>query len=132
MWHETLSMLRAHPLFGAGLAAFPTAIAPYHNAEYYEIFQYPHNTFLTVWSELGILGLLAFLVIAYVVVRSVWQERNSPHVLAAFAGLSTMVIHGLVDVPFFKNDLALLTALLLACIATQHKKNTAPQKTFVD
>lgn len=125
MWRETAAMLADHPLTGAGLSGFPTAIAPYHDATLFEIFQYPHNIILTTWSELGLLGLLAVVLIAALACRVAWRHRGDPLVLAVFAALVTMLIHGLVDVPFFKNDLALLTAGLLAFLAWQEQKRSS-------
>ncbi len=114
MWHETLSMLRDHPLQGAGLSGFPSVITPYHDATYFEIFQYPHNIFLNIWVELGLPGLLAFLIISYLTLKTLYHHRTNPMSLALLAAFFTILIHGLVDVPFFKNDLAMLTALLLS------------------
>lgn len=125
MWHETLQLLADQPLIGAGLAGFPAAIAPYHDATFYEIFQYPHNIFLNIWVELGLFGVLVFVLLAIQILRLVWQRRNDPFILAIFAALLTMTIHGLVDVPFFKNDLAMMTAgLLAALIALPSLKKT--------
>lgn len=124
MWREATTMLADHPLTGAGLSGFPTALIPYHDPTFFEIFQYPHNVILNIWSELGLLGVVTLVVIAAIVCRHTWQHRNDPMILAAFAALLTMVIHGLVDVPFFKNDLAIMTAGLLAFLAY---KNTAPE-----
>ncbi len=109
-WSETIQMLQAHSLFGAGLSGYQTALLPYHHDTQYEIFQYPHDIFLNIWSELGLLGLLAFLLLALQVLRVV---KVAPFV---FAALLTMTIHGLVDVPYFKNDLALMTWSLLALL----------------
>lgn len=114
-WSETLHLLADHPYLGVGLNGYPIALVPYHDATAYEIFQYPHNVFLNVWSELGILGLLGFLGLILFASRFAWQHRHDPWTLACFAALLTMLIHGLVDVPFMKNDLAIVSVLM--CIA---------------
>ncbi len=134
MWHETLSMLRDHPLLGAGLSSFPTVIAPYHDASYFEIFQYPHNIFLNIWVELGLPGLLAFLIISFFILKTLlptkaqlWsqtQNRAELGRLMLLAAFFTIIIHGLVDVPFFKNDLAMLTALLLSATVYLNSQQT--------
>ncbi|MFH1252922.1 MAG: O-antigen ligase family protein [Candidatus Uhrbacteria bacterium] len=121
-WTETVAMLKDNWLLGAGLSGYPTALAPYHTHEEIEIFQYPHNIILNIWSELGLLGLLAFATFLW---QTVWSIRESHRrqstlfwiTLASATALAEMLIHGLVDVPFFKNDLALLTAGLLAILA---------------
>jgi hypothetical protein len=114
-WVETVELLKDNPLFGAGLGGYPTVFIPYHQATDYEIFQYPHNIFLNQWVELGLLGLILLLWFLGVFGQSLWMDVGGETWPAKMAIL-TMVIHGLVDVPFYKNDLAVLTVLLLAVI----------------
>ena len=119
-WSETAEFLKEHPLQGAGLAGYPTAIAPYHDGTLYEIFQYPHNIVLNIWVELGLLGVIVAVWLAAVVIRHTWRNRHDPLIVAGFVALLTMAIHGLVDVPFFKNDLAVLTVFFLAMTLSTH------------
>jgi hypothetical protein len=44
------------------------------------------------------------------------MRRDDIFTLMAFGALATMVIHGLVDVPFFKNDLAIMGIFFLAMV----------------
>src|SRR3989339_814071 len=111
-WKETTEMLLDRPLTGAGLSGYPTALVPYHDGTLYEIFQYPHNVVLNIWSELGLLGILAFAAGAFVVILEL-KKRQNPAAILAFAAFTTMAIHGLVDVPYFKNDLAILSWTLI-------------------
>lgn len=113
-WRETVDMLQDKPLQGAGLAGYPTVFAPYHDPTLYEIFQYPHNVILNIWVELGIFGVVALVWMMIAVGLALRGQRDNVLALAAFAALTTMFIHGLVDVPFFKNDLAILTVFFLA------------------
>lgn len=119
-WTETIAMLKDHPLFGAGLAGYEQTFAPYHKAEWVEIFQYPHNLILNIWTELGLLGLLAFFLLAWQVIRLAFPlskgELKGVGGTILLAALLEMTIHGLVDVPFFKNDLALMTFALIALL----------------
>jgi len=94
-----------YPVFGNGLAGFETTLSQ-------SDFQgrpvsYPHNIFLNFWLEIGLLGLLSFAAILYIAMH---RQGVNPSVeaLAAAAFLLVLVIHGLVDVPYFKNDLAIL------------------------
>lgn len=122
IWKESWLMLLDHPIFGAGLAGYQTVIKPYHLPTF-EIFLYPHNIVLNFWSELGILGLISF---AILIGYHLWQssknalKRLEPHwlYLAAFAAMSQMVIHGLVDAPYLKNDLSVLFWLVVAMAFT--------------
>lgn len=122
-WSETFHMLADHPYFGVGLNGYPTALVPYHDATTYEIFQYPHNVFLNVWSELGLLGLVGFLGLTIFSFRFAWQHREDPWTLACFAALLTMLIHGLVDVPFMKNDLAIVSVLVFVAMMSRKAPN---------
>lgn len=115
-WKETITMLSDRPLFGAGLNGYPEVFAPYHDKTLYEIFQYPHNLVLNFWVEMGVFGVIVLLLFIGGVTHVAGKNRENIFVLAAFAALLTMSIHGLVDVPFFKNDLAVLTAFFLALL----------------
>jgi O-antigen ligase len=105
MWQETLAMLKDRPVFGAGLGAYPDVIKPYHKATWMEIFQYPHDILLNLWSEVGILGIIAF---AWILLRW-WREGGS----LALPVIVAILVHGLVDVPYFKNDLAVMFWVLV-------------------
>ncbi len=129
-WSETVEMLKDHWLFGAGLSGYPTVFEPYHQATHIEIFQYPHNIILNIWVELGLLGVIAFILLAYQAILEFWRRlkpaATTSSTLATFASLFALLeitIHGLVDVPYFKNDLAILTWILLAIIFSDKEKN---------
>lgn len=113
-YRETWALLRDHPIRGAGLAGYPQAIAPYHEDPRVEIFLYPHNVLLAVWVELGLAGLLVFLVMLYQFFRTVLTAYGLRLTAASIAAMLVLLIHGLVDVPYFKNDLALLFWVIIA------------------
>ncbi len=86
-----------------------------------ETFLYPHNIFLNFWVELGLAGvaLIVWLffrifVLGLSALRQIedWRERFL--LLAPLLAFIVILVHGIVDVPFFKNDLAILFFLLLA------------------
>jgi len=126
IWSETFTMLKDHWFFGAGLAGYQLAIAPYHVNTWMEIFLYPHNILLNFWSELGLIGVAAF---AWLIVKYFWQNLKNIFTIVCnysqqlpfdkivsfaliFVGLE-IIIHGLVDVPYFKNDLSVLFWLII-------------------
>lgn len=122
MWGETWQMLRERPLLGAGLSGYQEGVAEFHQKEYIEIYLYPHNLWLNFWSETGLLGLLAFLgLLAWFYNRGLrspgeWQ-------VGLMAAMGVIVVHGLVDVPYFKNDLAVLFWLLIGMmVILKHSK----------
>jgi len=127
-WKETKLFLIDHPLQGAGLNGYPAAITPYHTHPEIEVFQYPHNIFLNFWVELGVFGLVALAWLITIVSISIPKISNLPKriplgnwlgIVSGFA-LLEMIIHGIVDVPYLKNDLAILSWILLALIFLSH------------
>ena len=100
-----------------------------------EVYMYPHNIILNFWSELGILGVLLF---CWIIAKFLWQsghffltEKTSTERFIALGLLTSMIaltIHGLVDVPYFKNDLSALfwisIALLGGLTLKQNEKNS--------
>lgn len=113
LWSVALQMLRDHPIFGAGLSGFATVIGPYWNPTNIDRFTYPHNIVLNFWSETGLLGLAAFLWIlaagfvwSWKRFREAGDEWRYIH-FGVFLALIAVVTHGLVDVPYWKNDLSL-------------------------
>lgn len=100
-----------------------------------EVYLYPHNIILNFWSELGILGALLF---CWIIAKFLWQsghffltEKTNQERFIALGLLTSMIalsVHGLVDVPYFKNDLSALfwisIALLGGLTLKQNEKNS--------
>jgi len=113
LWKATLQMLREHPIFGAGLSGFADRIAPFWNANHPERFIDPHNIVLNFWVETGVLGVIAMAWILVLAFRTAWQGSRSSDAnwraieIGILLAMVAVVVHGLVDVPYFKNDLSL-------------------------
>jgi O-antigen ligase len=121
LWKATLQMQAnpRHLLFGTGLSGFKHDIQPYkHFAGYTEDLIYPHNIFLNFWTETGLLGLAAFVWLAVEWTRNCWSRLRRPgpqrvYFIGLAAASVTILVHGMLDVPFFKNDLAFLTMAMV-------------------
>lgn len=90
-----------------------------------EIYQYPHNIFLNFWTELGLFGLVLFvwLIIKYLVMNfqlylKLKTSRDRYLIIGLISAMAAIIIHGLVDVPYFKNDLAALFWILFGISGT--------------
>lgn len=122
IWRAAWEIGKDHPFFGIGLGAFQ---------EYYLVYQeqfdtpylewavpHPHNLFFAFWLQTGLLGLFGFLWLLFSSFRIVLgkiktglSEENLPLVILGSIFVY-FVLHGLVDTPFWKNDLMLLGVLL--------------------
>jgi len=120
VWSETWEMLQNAPIFGVGLSGHQTAIIPYHNAKWMEIFLYPHNIILNFWAETGILGLIGFIIIIIGFYKQLLSQKSEIGIYL-FLSMTILLIHGLVDVPYFKNDLSILFWILIG-MAILHPK----------
>jgi O-antigen ligase len=143
IYRQALEMLSHMPLTGAGIAGFATRVAPYRPTGQI-IHIYPHDLWLTTWSELGLLGVIAFAVIFFgALIRGVQalgfaHDISRPLLWGSVGTLILWGVHGLFDSPYWKNDLsvefwfALALQVVAIRLATESRArpspSTAPQK----
>jgi len=135
MWSETWDMLTETPIEGAGLAGYQERVAIFHEKPHIEIYLYPHNIFLNFWSEIGLLGLVVWwLIIGKIFIdykkiqNSKFRIQNS--YLIYLMIILVILIHGLVDVPYFKNDLSVFWWILMANIVLE-RTNREDEKNLI-
>jgi len=125
IWSESWRLIRDNWLMGVGLSGYQQALVPYHLADYLEIFLYPHNYLMNFWVELGLLGALTFIWIpikyAWLGVRGWHRSKTDQNIFVALiVGMVVILVHGLVDVPFFKNDLAILWWIFIGLMSSSY------------
>jgi len=134
-------------IFGTGLNNYQASILPYHqdgiffdfdndpeyrrhivwNDEYkkthwqpVEIYMYPHNIVLNFWTELGLAGalLLVWIIAKFFIMsfKNLKQEKRFLP-LGLIGAMVAVIVHGLVDVPYFKNDLAISFWIFVALLS---------------
>lgn len=122
-WQGAWASLQHSPLMGNGLAGFSQAYLKHATCDA-EPFVYPHNIILNVWTELGLAGLVVWLMISAVWLTTAAELiRANDHTWswlgwAVMTALCYWLIHGLVDVPYFKNDLSMMWWIILASTLT--------------
>lgn len=138
IWRAAEKILQDNLVFGIGPGRF--------QAEYLEYQKYfppylewavpePHNLYLAVLLSTGLTGFFGFLLLVgrfgYLAFQSLVSEVNEVKRLTAALTLALLLltlVYGVTDTPYFKNDLALGFALLLALgfsnIKSQEKKNS--------
>jgi O-antigen ligase len=114
IFSDTISMLRGQPVFGSGLGG------------YHYLFRgtipeiYPHDMWLTFWVEVGLLGMVAFAVIFFGLLFRGWRGYAGAggFYQALLWGVSGSLVlwgvHGLVDSPYWKNDMSVEFWILAA------------------
>jgi len=100
-WQDTLRIIKLHPWVGAGLGNFNLI----HS-------RYAHNSYLQLWAETGILGLIAFFWLVIAIFKSGLRALKDPgrkKMLACLlAASSIFLLHNLVDFTFFLPETSLI------------------------
>ena len=124
IWKGAAEMLKEKPILGAGLNGYRILASQYQERYYdketqelisVETHPYPHNLFLTIWLELGLLGLVIFFLILFQFFRQGFKNlRKEPILIGSIMGAMVIIlVHGLVDTPYFKNDLSILFWIII-------------------
>ena len=117
IYRTSVDLIKMHPFFGFGPGLFQ---ANYQNQAPITLqhaplewnMPHPHNVFLAFWMNAGLVGLIAFILIL------IFAHQKFTYPLIALWGI---LIHGLFDMPFWKNDLAMIFWLVIACILVMQK-----------
>ena len=123
----TVSIIAAHPILGVGLGGYV-----YNLHGFLEI--YPHDVYMTFWVEVGLLGLLAFLFILVKLGVGAWRAMplasglDKALLWGVVGTVVTWAVHGIVDSPYWKNDMAIEFWLVaaIAVAVTRVLMNSAP------
>ncbi len=124
IWSGAVSLLETSPIFGVGLDGYEKLIVDYQANNFVAgggqtffapIQPYPHNLFLAVWLELGLAGMIIFIWILIKFFRRGFKNvKNNAIISSTAMGMMVCVlVHGLVDTPYFKNDLAIVFWLIV-------------------
>ena len=119
IWEVGGKLLLENPLLGIGLGEYETM----YQAQAESLLGHPpfepvrlhsHNVYMETWLNTGLIGITAFiwiLIMAFYHVKKTIPllQRDQRHIVLAISMMLIYVmVHGMVDVPFWKNDLALV------------------------
>ncbi len=119
LWDTGSKMIHDSPIFGKGISGFANNWYAYNNDPNLDHYNFPHNILLNFWIDLGLLGVAGF---AVIIGWSIWQgilRRRNPVALALLLFMVALVVHGLIDIPYLKNDLAMVFWMVLALSTAQ-------------
>src|SRR3989338_1330555 len=106
-------------VLGAGIFGFSQIQNQLREPLKMEALLYPHNIIFNFWLEIGLLGLAAFgwLIIKFFKAGATSYQLPTTNyrwlTLGLMAAMIVILVHGLVDVPYFKNDLAILFWIII-------------------
>ena len=122
LWEGAVKIIKDRPFFGSGLSGFEKVHNEFRTCSR-ENSIYPHNIFLNFWTEVGIFGLISFIGICGFLFFKLIEERLNFLNVGIASIFVVILFHGLVDVPFFKNDLSIQFWTLLALGLYKLKEN---------
>ncbi len=133
IWKSSFEILKDNYIFGIAPGMFQDYYLSYKtkfSTPYLEwAVPYPHNIFLAFWIQNGILGILSFLFILFWLFKSIYKLAKKDKDVRFFSFFALFYIlyilmHGLVDTPFWKNDLALQFFFFVGIILLLIKKTS--------
>lgn len=122
IWQTSIEMIKNHPIFGAGLGNYQNAFSTLTaNRVNFPEFISPlalssHNVFLMFYVEIGILGVLGFIWLLIYFYRLGFSNFANAWSKILLSAMTALLLQGLVDTPYFKNDLSLLFWLIFGCM----------------
>lgn len=110
-WQDTLKVIKTHPFVGVGLGNFNLASS-----------RYAHNSYLQLWAETGIFGLVSFGWLIYSVIRAAIKKIDtSPHNIQSISLITACVIfliHNLLEFSLFLPEVSLVWWVILGLLST--------------
>ncbi|MEX1112272.1 MAG: O-antigen ligase family protein [Candidatus Andersenbacteria bacterium] len=137
LWSVSWDLIQQHPFLGVGLGAFEPAYQEKLHERFAEhdkelhtaeplpefVFRDPHNWILSFWLNVGVLGLLSFTLLSWRSIVASW--KNQPEVSLA---LISILLLGLIDTIYWKNDLSVSWWLLIVCMVQMGRTSSILRK----
>ncbi len=118
IYRYSWQMIKENPIWGVGLSNFQNHLSnmPLSDSFRQIVLPYayhPHNLYFALWLNFGLLGLIAFMGIVALTICNIIKSKNVYSILITAAMISVL-IHGIFDTTYFKNDLSTIFWLIVA------------------
>ena len=127
LWREAFAIIKDFPVFGCGLNTY-SIVAPHYKLAAAEAGIYPHNSYLQMAAETGIVGLTSFLWIILVLFKSSLNSLKKIKdalycnvLIGLLAGMFGFLVHSFFDVNFYALQLANLMWFIMGLIIAVQK-----------
>lgn len=108
-WREALRIIKDYPLNGCGLNTYSRVALGYKSFSWGGI--YPHNSYLQMTAEIGLLGLFAFILVLFIFFKIClrYLADNKSILVAGFlSGILAFLVHAFFDTHFYSLQLVVL------------------------
>ncbi len=116
LWHTGIKGIKESPFFGLGLTGFAQKWPQLNTDPNLESHNFPHNIFLNFWLETGLMGLVSIISIFIYGIATGLKTRQDIYKFGVALFLVCLITQGLIDNPYFKNDLALMFWLIFSLL----------------
>jgi O-antigen ligase len=127
IWEVGSKLLLESPLLGIGLGEYESAYIQratelLGHAPFEPVRLHSHNLYMETWLNAGFLGFIAFMWIVFSTlihakkIATTLSDDVRQIMVAVSMMLIYILLHGLIDVPFWKNDLALLFWMIIGVL----------------
>ncbi len=131
VWNASAEIIKDNPLFGIGPGTFQDSYLSYaekFDEPYLEwAVPQPHNIFLAFYLQTGLIGFAGFVLILFWFFNSKFQIPNSKFQIPLCL-MIYILIHGLVDTTYWKNDLALMFWIIIGMMIVSQKNTKSLSK----
>ncbi len=114
LWQTGGEAIKESPILGSGLKGFSNNWERLNTDPNLDSHNFPHNIFLNFWVETGLAGLISIIGLISLMIISGLRYRNDAYRLGVALFLVAILFQGLIDNPYFKNDLAMVFWLALS------------------
>ncbi len=120
IWRSAEKMLEDNWFWGIGTGNFQEKYLGYQKyfPSYLEwAVPHPHSLYLAFWLYSGVFGLIGFLALLYFWFANILRTTKNPQLKFIALGIMFYILlHGLVDTTYFKNDLAVVFWMLFVIL----------------
>lgn len=124
IWRSADAIIKNNYLLGIGPGMFQEYYLSYQNKfnPYPEwAVPQPHNIFLAFWLQGGIIGLIGFLLLmVYLIYKNI--KNKTAVLLILTAVLICILLHGLIDTTYWKNDLSVFFWIIIALNCIENRQ----------
>lgn len=126
IWKSSLRILEDNWIFGIGPGNFQNKYLEYQ--KYFPLYlewavPHPHNLYLAFWLQGGILGFAGFIALLFLWIKktllTLKKQKNSPLLAVSLGIVFYILIHGMIDTTYWKNDLSLMFWIIIFSINFQ-------------